>query len=194
MDWFAIPNDKRLTALGLTGPHVFGLVTNNTFELRGETSGNVFIAPDQIERMRVGFYETRSGRFYTTTLWTPLTSKPLVLQPTRGSYAGYTSLMTQFVEVMTNTSHRDRVETGSSKFDALLGPILMGIPTFGAWILAIFVLTNEPWWGRVLVPLIPTIIFAILAWMSAKRYWPRLLANAEQLRKQLPPAAWVEKS
>lgn len=186
MDWFAVPTDKRLTRLGLGGPHVFGLVTNNTFELRGETSGNVYITPEQITRIRVGYYETKGGRFYTTKLWTTLTEKPIALRPTHASFRGYTLVMTQFAEGMLAAGRRECVETGSSKFDALFGPVLMGIPTLGALILAIFVLTEEPWWGRMLVPVIPTIIFAILTWMGVARYWPCTLRDVGQLRKQLP--------
>lgn len=63
-------------------PHVFVLITNNTLELRGETSGKAFITPDQITRMRVGFYETKGGRLYNMKLWTPLTKQPIDLYPT----------------------------------------------------------------------------------------------------------------
>lgn len=97
--------------------------------------------------------------------------------------------MTQFAERIIAEGRREVVETGASKFDALFGPALMGIPTLGAPILAIFVLTEEPWWGRMLVPLIPTIIFALLTWMGVARCWPKVLKSGRQLEKQLPPIA-----
>jgi hypothetical protein len=187
MHWFAVPNNKQLTALGLDGPHVFGLNATNAFELRGETAGNVLITPEQIVRARIGFYETRSGRFFRTKLWTTLTDKPIELQPTPASKGGYALVITQFAEMMIAQNKRDRVETGSTKFDAVFGPTLIGIPTLVAFILALFVLTNEPWWGRMIVPLVPSIIFGLLTWMGVKRYWPRVLLDVRQLTKQLPP-------
>lgn len=187
MDWFSLPNNKQLTALGLGGPHVFGLVTNNSLELRGETAGNVYIAPDQIHRLRIGFIEAKGGGFYRTRLWSTLTEKPLDLRPTRVTFRGYTLVMSALAEVMIAADRREQVETGSSKFDALFAPVLIGIVTLGALVLALFVLTDEPWWGRMIIPLVPSVVFAILTRNAVKRHWPRALMDIEQLSKQLPP-------
>ncbi|GEM_PF-3449536 len=187
MDWFAIPNNKQLSALGLGGPHVFGMHTNHTLELRGETSGNVYLAPDQIHRLRIGFHETKSGRFYRAKLWTTLTEKSIELRPTAATFRGYTAVMTAFADEMIAQNRRDRVETGSSRFDAAFGPVLMAIPTLAALILALTVLTDEPWWGRMIIPIVPLVLFGILTWMGVQRYWPRELLDIQQLTKQLPP-------
>lgn len=88
---------------------------------------------------------------------------------------------------MTDAGRMDRIETGASKFDALFGPILMAIPTLGAIVISLFVLTEEPWWGRMIVPLIPILILAALMWIGFKRYWPKPVRNIGDLKKQLPP-------
>lgn len=189
MEWFAVPMNKHLAALGLGGAFVFVLVTNDTLELRGETSGNVHFAPQQISQVRVGFSESKNGKHWLTKIWTSPDARPIELRPTAATRASYAVVVTRFVELMSAHDRRDRIETGSSKFDALFGPVLMGIPAFGAVAIALLILENEPWWGRMLVPLIPLLIFAILAWRARAIFWPRTLVSVEQLAKHLPPRA-----
>jgi hypothetical protein len=53
-----------------------------------------------------------------------------------------------------------------------------------ASIIALFVITEEPWWGRLLVPLIPGVVTA-LAVMLARRSWPRPVASVAEYRARL---------
>ncbi|MEP6835295.1 MAG: hypothetical protein ABJB74_18060, partial [Gemmatimonas sp.] len=94
--------------------------------------------------------------------------------------------LTGLVQLMSESGRLARVETGSSKFDALLGPILTAIPTLGAYIIAGLVLTNEPWYGRMIVPAIPTVVLGALVWIGKKRYWPRPLRDIAALKVYLP--------
>jgi len=41
------------------------------------------------------------------------------------------------------------------------------------------VLTNQPWWGRLLVPLLPGVLTA-LGIVAARRSWPRPVASLEE--------------
>lgn len=181
--------NKHLASLGLGGAFVFVLVTNGTLELRGEVSGNVYIAPLNISRVRIGFSEAKNGKFWLTRISTSAESKPIDLRPTPATRQGYTIVITRFVELMGANGLRDRIETGSSKFDALFGPVLMAIPAFGALAITLLILENEPWWGRMLVPLIPMSIFMLLAWRARTIFWPRPLETDQQLARQLPSRA-----
>lgn len=187
MTFFQFTLNKRLRATGLEGKLAWGTVHDGALQLQDEKQHVVRIPADSLARIRFGYIDGKH-RTYRTLLWRDAMDTPLEIVPLKHSWREYREVMNVFVQLMAQHQRLDRIETGSSQVDAIAGPSLMAIPALGGMAVSLFVLTNEPWWGRMIVPLIPTIILAILVWLAIKRYWPRPLQNLQDLRKQLPPA------
>lgn len=185
MPAFQFHLDKRLRKLGLEGKLAWAMIHEGALQVQDDTQQVVRITPAEILRVRIGYFDGKQ-RSYHTHIWRDGVEQPLELVPARETWAGYRDTTYEFAQLLATANRLDRVETGSSKFDALFGPTLMLIPTLGALALALFVLTEEPWWGRIIVPIAPTVVLALLIWLGVKRYWPRPLRDLSDLKKHLP--------
>lgn len=179
--------NKHARKLGLKGDVAWAMMHDGALQLQDDAKHVVRIAPAEISRMRLGFFDAKH-RSYHTRIWRDDGETPLELVPLKQSWAGYRDTMHAFAQLLAQANRLDHVETGTSKFDALFGPALMLIPTFGAFAVSFFVLTEEPWWGRMIVPIAPTAVLAILIWLGSKRYWPTPVRDLGALQKQLPQA------
>jgi hypothetical protein len=186
MTSFQFSLNRRLRATGLEGKLAWAMVHDGALQLQDEKQHVVRIPADALARIRIGFVDGKH-RTYSTRIWRDALDDAIEIVPLKSSWREYREVMNQLVQLLAQHQRLDRVETGSTQFDAISGPLLMAIPALGGMAISIFVLTNEPWWGRMIVPLLPTIVLAILLWLSVKRYWPRPLQNLQDLRVQLPP-------
>ena len=185
MPSFQFHIDKHLRNAGLEGKLAWAILHDGALQLQDDHNRVVRFALDDIARVRLGYVDGKY-RSYHARIWRDALGKPATLTPTKETWPAYRDTMHELVRQLVERGRLDRVETGSTKFDAMLAPALMAIPTLGAWTLALFVLTNEPWWGRVIVPLVPTLIFVLLVWLGQRRHWPRPLGDVSELRVQLP--------
>lgn len=186
MPAFQFANNNRVRKLGLEGGQCWAMIHDGALQLQDDAKHVVRIAPSEISRVRIGYFDAKR-RLYHARIWRDSMEQPLELIPTTETWAGYRETIYEFAKLMTETNRLDRIETGTSKFDALFGPILTLVPTLGAIVLALFVLANEPWWGRMIVPIVPTLVFAILLWIGLRRHWPKPIQTVNDLEKQLPP-------
>jgi hypothetical protein len=184
---FQTGNTVALRAAGLAGALVWGTFVDDALELRGDTGGALRIAPADLERARFGFAEGK-GRRYRAEIWRVSTAEPVTLEPSPGTWPAYTRAMLAFAKGCLAAQRIDRIERGSTKLDALL-PALLTAPLAVGTLLGAFVLTDDPWWGRTLVPALPTALLAVLLWTGLTRHWPRAIAEPDDLRIQLPPLA-----
>jgi hypothetical protein len=184
---FQTPNTDVLRAEGLAGGHVWGSFVDEALELRGDTGGALRIEPADLERARLGFAEGK-GRRYRAEIWRTTAREPLTLEPSQGTWPAYTRAMLAFAKACAVVHRIDRIERGSTKLDALL-PALLTAPLAVGTLVSAFVLTDDPWWGRTLVPALPTALCAVLLWSGLTRHWPRPIADPDELRVQLPPLA-----
>lgn len=171
---------------GIVGAEAWVRVGDEALEVTGADAGQFRIRVDDIARIRIGYVDTKT-RTYETRLWTFDAPRPLQLAPTRGSWASYRDGIRQVTGALVAKQRRDRVETGYSKFDAMFGPVLTGLLAIASLGISIFVLENEPWWGRMIVPAVPLLVFGILLWVGVKRSWPRPIQELSELEVQLPP-------
>lgn len=112
--------------------------------------------------------------------------KPFRITPTSASWSAYGDAIRSLTSQLVAHQRHDRIEQGYSKFDAIFGPAMMGVLVIAAMGISIFALGNEPWWGRLLAPAIPLLIFGILLWLGVSRYWPRPIRELSDLDVQLP--------
>lgn len=185
---FQTGNDQRLRKAGLAGAHVWATLREGALELRGEDGGALRITPAEVARMRIGYADARR-RTYLARIWRASSAAPLNLAPYPHTWSAYAQIMRGFAAAMRDAGRLGRIEGGASKFDALFAPLLTGLPLLGAVGIAVFALGNEPWWGRLLVPAIPLLLFALFLRIGLTRHWPLPLRNIDELECQLPPTA-----
>jgi hypothetical protein len=178
--------NRHMRKLGLVGSVAWVRVGNDVIDLTGADGGQVRIRLDDMTRIRVGYLDSK-GRAYETRIWSWGAEKPLRIMPTIASWAAYAQAVRSLASGLVARQRKDRIERGYSRFDALLGPVLTGLLVLGAVGVSIFALGNEPWWGRLLVPVIPLIVFGSLLWLGVARYWPRPIRELSDLDVQLPP-------
>ena len=184
---FHTGNSDVMRASGLTGAHVFVSFLGDALELRGDTGGTIRIAPADVERARIGFVEAKERR-YSARLWRAGDSEPLVLEPSPGTWPAYSRTMTALVRGIEAENNLRRIERGSSMYEALFPAVLVAPLVVGALVVSAFVLTGEPWWERMLLMLVPTVIFGYLLRNGYSRHWPRRLVHVEDIGLVLPPA------
>lgn len=185
---FRVYNHRRLRQRNLVGDQVIvALVDDGSIGLFGDKDGTVRIVPTDIERIRIGVIEGKR-RVFSTKLWFANGDKPIELVPPRAEWPAYSRVVRRWVEMLAAQHQTHRVTLGASKFDALLGPTLFAMLLTGSVLVSIFALGSEPWWGRMLVPLVPAVVFTIFVWISYTRTWPRPMESPEDVRRQLPPA------
>jgi len=183
---FHTGNSDVMRASGLSGGHVFVSFLDDALELRGDTGGVLRIAPNDVERARIGFIEAR-GRRYSTRLWRAGDAEPLVLEPSPGTQPAYARAMLGLVQSIEAQDRLDRIERGSTKYEALYPAMLIAPLVVGALVVSAYVLTREPWWVRLLLTLVPMAGLGYLLRNGVSRHWPRRLSHVEDLGAALPP-------
>jgi len=176
---YANPSTRRLRRLGIKGAATVRF-DDAALVIDGAEGGRLTIAPAQVERLRSGRDNmVKYGAHYETRLWLTGERKPLMLSVIGTAIAGpYVATMRGFGAAMARAGRLDRVQSGISVIGTLFGPLLMGIVFLAAVGVALFVITNEPWWGRLIVPLAPGVVTAILVFV-ARRNWPRPVRSVE---------------
>jgi hypothetical protein len=175
---------RRLRRLGIKGTATVRF-DGTALEIRGAEGGEQRIAPARVVRLRSGRDDAiKYGPSYETRLWLSDGGR-IVLSVLGMRNAGpYIATMGRFGEAMAAAGELGRMEGGTSVAGSLLFPMLIGPVFVAASIIALFVITEEPWWGRLLVPLIPGVVTA-LAVMLARRSWPRPVASVAEYRARL---------
>lgn len=173
------PSTRRLRRLGIKGAATVRF-DGAALLIDGAEGGRLTIVPSQVECLRSGRDNlVKYGPLYESRLWLNGERKPLMLSVMGTAIAGpYVATMRGFGAAMGRAGRLDRVQSGISGIDTLLWPALTGIVFLAAVGIALFVITNEPWWGRLIVPVAPGVVTAILAFV-ARRNWPRPVRSVE---------------
>lgn len=169
------------------GSHADVAIVPDGLTIKGEDKGFFHLPRSRIARLRLGFTEAKSGTYYEVRIWIEGERRPLVLYPLRhlnpGSYAAAMRALGAALEKEGNLA---RVYTGVSKFEALLGPVLMGLVVAAALFVAGYAMDPPEWWHFVVIPGIPAVVFGVLTWQAATRRWPRPVRMLADLERQLP--------
>ena len=177
---------RALKREGFAGDHIWVGCREGRLDLIGEKGGQIRLAPKDIRRIRIGYEETKYSKIYQTAIWRQGAARPLDLTPVGDHRVPYGTTMRAFAGQMAAAGLQDRIERGMSKFSAMLGPVSIGILVLAALGLSIFVLDEEPWWGRLIVPVIPILLLGFLIWNMMARQLPRPIQDLTELDKQLP--------
>lgn len=169
-------------ALGLMGRYLTATPAAGGIAVAGEAGGRLAIAAGEVARLRIGYSEDRR-RHYTARIWRQGAAAPLRLAAAEAHPPGYAATIRPFAAAVAAAG--GTVERGTTKAEALMMPVLMGLLAVVAIGIALM-LTEEPWWGRLIVPAAPSALTALTAWLAATRHWPRPVADPAELDRQLP--------
>lgn len=183
---FRAHSTRALRKRGLLGDYVTVRVDGRGALLEGSSGGGLQLDPADVRLMRIGFVESNRRKHFSVRLWLP--DGKLELEADQTQYAAYAAAMRQWAAAMRAVGQGARVEGGASVFSAVIWPIMMGLVALAAMGVSIFVLTNEPWWGRLIVPLLPTALTALGVWLAVRYHWPRRIEDPSELDRQLPPS------
>jgi hypothetical protein len=176
---FSQPSFRFPRRLGLRGTVTVSF-DGAALTLRGAEGGERRIVPAQVARLRSGRDDAgKYGPSYETRLWLSDGGMLAFAVLGTGNAGGYLATMRGFAAAMAADGRLARMEGGTSVAGSLLFPGLVGALFLAASCVALFVLTNQPWWGRLLVPLLPGVMTA-LGIVAARRSWPRPVASLEE--------------
>jgi hypothetical protein len=198
---FRVNNNDSLRAHGLAGDWVWVMPRDGALDLYGDKGSEVRDGATQLHAdggtlcntaaevasLRVGYTEDRYGRHYETTVMRVGVKEPLVLEAPHAADSGYTQTIQGFAAAVVKQHGMRHVIVGGTVSGALVLPVLLGALSLAAAGVALFALTREPWWGRMILVAIPSSIFAFVAWYSVKRQWPRPIRDLADLDYHLPP-------
>lgn len=169
------------------GAYAVVAIDSTGVTLSGEKGGTLHVPLSRIRLARAGFTESKSARLYELRLWVDGLPRPLQLCPHGvANHGPYKATVHALAAAMAEQGTLQRMHTGVSRFDALLGPVLMAIVVIAAFLVPVLVIEQPAWWHYIVIPLVPTFIFGILAWQAFGRRWPRPLRNLADLDRQLP--------
>jgi len=172
---------------GFAGTYADVAVARDGLTIKGDEKGFFQLPLARIARLRLGCTEAKGGTYYEVRIWIEGERRPLVLYPPRYENLGpYAAAMRALVSALEKDGRLERVHTGVSKFEALLGPVLMGLVVAGALFVAGFAMHPPEWWHFVVIPGIPALIFGVLTWQAATQRWPRPARVLADIESQLP--------
>lgn len=177
---------RRLRRRGLAGRPVRVAFEGGALTLSGAQSGHLRIAPADVTRMRVGSEDSKYGRHYVWQLWlADGAERSLALIPMQRGSPPYGATVRAFAAALANVGGLERIEGGLSRAAALYMPIAFGVLFLAAAGVSLFALGNEPWWGRLIVPVVPAVLLLVGIWLAITRYWPRPIRSLEELDRHL---------
>jgi hypothetical protein len=183
---FTAPLNGRLRRLGLAGKTVTLSLGDDELVLADDQGGIIGLFFTRIEKVRVGFTESKSGTYLFTRIWLAGEGKPVVLwgQHARQAYGDFVwALVRALFERKASTV----VETGDGPFT----PVFL-ITAFGAMWLASVLATarqlviGDDWYTFIGPLVITTVLLATLGPWTMLRYWPRRIHRVEDLRRAIP--------
>jgi hypothetical protein len=183
---FRVHMNGRLRRAGLAGDYGVVIVSRDGLTIKGATSGSIQVPWTRIARGRIGYTETKSGLIYEARFWTDEERTLRLFPLDRGEHAAYAVAMRSLTRELAAIGRLDRIETGVSKFEAMLGPVLIGIVVAAALLVAGYAMHPPLWWHFIVIPGVPATAFAVLTWMAVTVHWPRPLDHVAALDRQLP--------
>ncbi|WP_119420999.1 hypothetical protein [Desertibaculum subflavum] len=169
---FAVPVTGALKRRGIRRREARVTLAGTALQIVGDEGGVLAVTPDRLRRLRSGWEETKRGPSYETRLWLVGEAKPVTLFLKDRAYADYARVIRGFAGGLP----LDRLETGTTPAGALFLPVAMGLLSLAAIGISLFVITEEPWWGRMLVPIIPVGVF-LYGLHTLRRMWPKPAAD-----------------
>ena len=177
---------RALKREGVTGKRAAVTLRAGRLGIVGEDGGAIWVDPADIAAMRVGYAESKNGKYFHTHIVRSSRPQPLSLYPAVSKDPHYAATIRALAAAVVQTGGIGRIERGTSAFGAWLAPVLTGLLFLAGLAIGIFVLANHVWWQRFMPALPGAIAFAVLLWNTMARLAPRPIKELGELDRQLP--------
>jgi hypothetical protein len=178
-----------LRRAGLAGDRVAVLLGRGNLTLTGETGVPVVWPLAGIARIRVGYAEGNASKHFQTLIWRIGEPRPIRLCPDRAelpSYPAYTATIRKLAADLTALHGPGRVERGEGAVAALFPLLPIALIALAACAIALFVIANEPWWGRLILGTVASAILGLVGWDYLANKRPMPVKDLAELDRQLP--------
>lgn len=177
---------RALKREGVKGKRAAVILHDGRLAITGEEGGAIWIDLADVASMRVGYDESKSGKYFHVRIVRTSRPAPLALHPLGRFDPNYAATIRALAAAVAETGGISRIERGTSAFSAWLGPVLMGLLFLAAVAIGIFALADHVWWQRFVPALAPAILFGVLLWNTKARLAPRPIKELGELDRQLP--------
>jgi len=184
---FDVLGSPRLRALGLAGGSVAVRFDGSVLTLAGDSGGTLALPLARIDRIRMGYEDSRYGNFYFASLRCDGEPTPLVLRVLDHHPVGYGAAMRALAAALAATKGVSAVERGLPLRRALepllwmTGVLAIGISA------AVSAAREDGWGGAALVLVIPLALFLYFLGRFVTWQMPRPIRALAELDDQLPP-------
>jgi hypothetical protein len=163
--------------------------TGGTLQVRDAAGGAFDIAPERVERLRLGATRTKLDIYHQARLFLAGEAEPLLIRPRATRDPHYAATMRRFAHAVAAAGGIERIERGLTGRLALVGVLAVIPVAAGASLMALLVWSKEYGMaGAVAFTALMAGMVALLAWHALARERPRPVASLEELEIYLPNA------
>lgn len=184
---FLAVNNRSLRREGLKGRLVGVFLVVDVLAIMGDESGVVKILAGDVERIRLGYSDSRHGTSYQTRVWRKGMSRPLLITLSEERPRGaYRDVARGFAGLVAHFGGLGRVERGDTAFWAWFPVVAFALLSAAAAGVGWFALENSLWWQRAMPAILPVALFVLTWWHALARSAPRPVKDLAELERQLP--------
>ena len=178
---------RRFRKAGVPGKFVRVIFDGNMLALVGDNEVIRRFHAEDIERIRVGYEESKYGKYFQTMMWLKGTEEPLILKPGEGnSDWKYGEAIRAMGAWLAASGGLVKVERGVSKFSALLQMILLCIPAVFYNSVAIMLANEYDWYYWLGAGSLFWLLAGVFIWQYFARRKPRPVSDLKDLEWQTP--------
>ncbi|HEY0113961.1 MAG TPA: hypothetical protein VGB59_12555 [Allosphingosinicella sp.] len=182
-DEFGAGIASAMKRVGIRGRPVRVRIEGDALHMEGAKSGEWNLPLAAVERVRIGFYESKYGKIYRTGLWLQ-GKEEILLQPMK-PYRGYSSVVRQLASEVAARRGLACVERGTGLSLALFNFLVLA--GGAAALVLVFLLDWDPSLWPLLLLLIAFVGLALYACREMRgKHLPRPVTSLDELDVQLP--------
>ena len=183
---FTIPSSKWLRSRHVQGEATVRLMADG-LEVSGASGGLLRISTAQIRQVRSGWSAIKYGPLLQTRVWLHEEDEPLKLEHRGLGFAPYAAVVQGLAAQLARVDGVSRLHRGSSIASAVELLVPMTVLFLAALAISVFVLENEPWWGRP-IPALVALTFVIVGAVLAFQRWPRPVRTIDEFNQRIAPS------
>jgi hypothetical protein len=183
---FTMPSSKWLRDKQVLGEARIRLKPDG-LEISGASGGFLRILTPQIRLVRTGWQSVKYGPWFLTRVWLQGEEAPLKLVARGLNFQGYAAVIRGLAAQLARVDGVSRLHRGGSIGAAVELLVPMTVLFLAALAITIFVLENEPWWGRP-IPALVALVFVVMGAILAFHRWPRPVRDLDEFNRRVAPS------
>lgn len=183
---FRIRSTAPLRRLGLLGEPVVVELVDGDLLLSGPEGGRLSCPAAEVERLRLGFEETKYSRVHLARIWRDGDDGPLVLVPVDRPARAYGAAMRGFVRAVAAAGGLSRIERGLTFGGAMVLPSSVLALALVASAFALSAWADRGYWGKIVFVAAMAALSALFLVRAFRFDIPRRIRSLEALERFLP--------